>query len=98
MHFRITKTLEKAMRNSYHFGNTVGAKVTELRRGSVNNVSIGGNGHSPDCAARRHRQRDGGADRSGDARGLIILKFDPLTRWITLWKSMRPVSPSSEIL
>ena len=29
------------MRNSYHFGHTVGAKVTELRRGSVNSVSIG---------------------------------------------------------
>jgi hypothetical protein len=45
MHFRTTKTLEKAMRNSYHFGNTVGAQVTELRRGSVNSVSIG-------CVAR----------------------------------------------
>ena len=29
------------MRNSYYFGLTVGAKVTELRRGSVNSVSIG---------------------------------------------------------
>ena len=29
------------MRNSYYFGDTVGAKVTELRRGSVNSVSIG---------------------------------------------------------
>jgi hypothetical protein len=29
------------MRNSYYFGCTVGAKVTELRRGSVNSVSIG---------------------------------------------------------
>ena len=29
------------MRNSYHYGRTVGAKVTELRRGSVNSVSIG---------------------------------------------------------
>ena len=29
------------MRNSYYFGRTVGAKVTELRRGSVNSVSIG---------------------------------------------------------
>ena len=29
------------MRNSYHFGRTVGAKVPELRRGSVNSVSIG---------------------------------------------------------
>jgi hypothetical protein len=29
------------MRNSYYFGHTVGAKVTELRRGSVNSVSIG---------------------------------------------------------
>jgi hypothetical protein len=29
------------MRNSYHFGHTVGAMVTEFRRGSVNNVSIG---------------------------------------------------------
>jgi hypothetical protein len=29
------------MRNSYHNGRTVGAKVTELRRGSVNSVSIG---------------------------------------------------------
>jgi hypothetical protein len=29
------------MRNSYHYGHTVGAKVTELRRGSVNSVSIG---------------------------------------------------------
>jgi hypothetical protein len=26
------------MRNSYYFGHTVGAKVTELRRGSVNSV------------------------------------------------------------
>jgi len=29
------------MRNSYYHGHTVGAKVTELRRGSVNRVSIG---------------------------------------------------------
>ena len=29
------------MRNSYYFGLTVGAKVAELRRGSVNSVSIG---------------------------------------------------------
>jgi len=29
------------MRHSYHFGHTVGAKVTELRRGTVNSVSIG---------------------------------------------------------
>jgi hypothetical protein len=29
------------MRNSYYYGHTVGAKVTELRRGSVNSVSIG---------------------------------------------------------
>jgi hypothetical protein len=29
------------MRNSYYFGRTVGAKVTELRGGSVNSVSIG---------------------------------------------------------
>ena len=29
------------MRNSYYYGQTVGAKVTELRRGSVNSVSIG---------------------------------------------------------
>ena len=29
------------MRNSYYFGHSVGAKVTELRRGSVNSVSIG---------------------------------------------------------
>jgi hypothetical protein len=29
------------MRNSYYFGRTVGAKVTELRRGSVNSVSSG---------------------------------------------------------
>ena len=29
------------MRNSHYFGHTVGAKVTELRRGSVNSVSIG---------------------------------------------------------
>ena len=29
------------MRNSYHFGHTVGAMVTELRRGSVNSASIG---------------------------------------------------------
>ena len=41
MHFRTINTLEKQMRNSYCFGHTVGAKVTELRRGSVNSVSIG---------------------------------------------------------
>ncbi len=41
MHFRTIKPLEKATRNSYYFGLTVGAKVTELRRGSVNFVSIG---------------------------------------------------------
>ena len=41
MHFRTINTLEKQMRNSYHYGHTVGAKVTELRRGSVNSVSIG---------------------------------------------------------
>jgi hypothetical protein len=36
-----SKPLEKAMRNSYYFGLAVGAKVTELRRGSVNSVSVG---------------------------------------------------------
>jgi hypothetical protein len=41
MYFRTVYPLEKAMRKSYYFGRTVGAKVTELRRGSVNNVSIG---------------------------------------------------------
>src|SRR6266481_9568231 len=41
MHFRTVYPVEKAMRNSYYFGHTVGAKVTELRRGSVNSVSIG---------------------------------------------------------
>src|ERR1700730_2941958 len=46
MHFRTVYPLEKAMRNSYYFGHTVGAKVTELRRGSVNSVSIG-------CVERR---------------------------------------------
>jgi hypothetical protein len=29
------------MRNSYYHGRTVGAKVTELRRGAVNSVSVG---------------------------------------------------------
>ena len=29
------------MRNTYYRGDTFGAKVTELRRGSVNSVSIG---------------------------------------------------------
>ena len=29
------------MCNSYYYGDTVGAQVTELRRGSVNSVSIG---------------------------------------------------------
>jgi hypothetical protein len=32
--------LEKAIRNSYHFGYTVGAMVTELRRGSVISGSV----------------------------------------------------------
>src|ERR1700730_7762491 len=41
MHFRTINTLEQQMRTSYHSGHTVGAKVTELRRGSVNSVSIG---------------------------------------------------------
>src|ERR1700730_6764657 len=41
MHFRTINTLEKQMRNSYYFGHTVGAQLTELRRGSVNSVSIG---------------------------------------------------------
>ena len=41
MHFRTINTLENAMRNSYYYGHTVGAKVTELRHGSVNSVSIG---------------------------------------------------------
>jgi hypothetical protein len=35
------------MRNSYHFGHTVGAMVTELRRGSVNSGSIGCVGRNP---------------------------------------------------
>ena len=29
------------MRNSYYYGHAVGAQVSELRRGSVNSVSIG---------------------------------------------------------
>ena len=41
MHVRTINALEKQMRNSYYHGHTVGAKVTELRRGSVNSVSIG---------------------------------------------------------
>jgi hypothetical protein len=35
------------MRNSYYYGHTIGAKVTELRRGSVNSVSIGRIEHNP---------------------------------------------------
>ena len=44
------------MRNSYYYGHTVGAKVTELRRGSVNSVSIG-------CVDRN--QIDGSISRCG---------------------------------
>src|SRR5882724_10758109 len=42
MHFRTVYPFWRTqMRNSHYFGHTVGAKVTELRRGSVNSVSIG---------------------------------------------------------
>jgi hypothetical protein len=80
VHSRTIKPLEKAMRNRYYFGLTVGAKVTELRRGSVNSISIGcvernpiagsitlrpSKSESPRASPGRGRRAPGAARRSG---------------------------------
>jgi hypothetical protein len=44
-------------------------------RGGCTGCAGGRNGHSPDSPACRHRQRDGGAYRGRDARGITILEI-----------------------
>jgi len=56
-------------------GRLSGGPTVGGARGGCTGCAGGWNGHSPNGTARRHWQRDGGADRGGDARGLTILEI-----------------------